>query len=152
MKDYLNENITTSPTIFNVLKKTNMYQNMIKWNFVDTKIYSFIYNFNNYSEYKDKSNSIIINNFYFLLTNIVQNIKYNDFIINNFNDILYEKINNFISNIIIFNNTNSTLGYNKYLSRTDNLFSLIVDTNIAVKYYDTFNYFPIFNIVVKWSS
>ena len=144
-RDYLNSNITTSPTIFNVLKKTNMYQNIIKWNFVDTKIYSFIYNFDNYSEYKDRTNSIIVNNFYFLLVNIIQNITYNDFIINNFNDILFEKINNFISNIIILNNTNSTLGYNKYLSRTDNLFNIITDTNINSKYYTEFKYLPQIN-------
>ena len=145
-KDYLNANITTSPTVFNVLKKTNMYQNILKWNFVDTKIYSFIYNYDLYSEYKDRSNSIIVNNFYFLLVNIIQNITYNDgennYIINNFNNILFEKINNFISNIIILNNTNSTLGYNKYLSRTDNLFNIITDTNIDSKYYTEFKYLP----------
>ena len=64
-----------------------MYQNILKWNFVDTKIYSFIYNYDLYSEYKDRSNSIIVNNFYFLLVNIIQNITYNDgennYIINN---------------------------------------------------------------------
>ena len=145
-RDYLNANITTSPTIFNVLKKTNMYQNILKWNFVDTKIYSFIYNYDLYSEYKDRTNSIIVNNFYFLLVNIIQNITYNDgannYIINNFNNILFEKINNFISNIIILNNTNSTLGYNKYLSRTDNLFNIITDTNIDSKYYTEFKYLP----------
>lgn len=148
-KDYLNANITISPTIFNLLKKTNMYQNILKWNFVDTKIYSFIYNYDLYSEYKDRTNSIIINNFYFLLVNIIQNITYNDgendYIINNFNDILFEKINNFISNIIILNNTNSTLGYNKYLSRTDNLFNIITDTNIDYKYYTEFKYLPVEN-------
>ena len=145
-RDFLNTNITTSPTIFNVLKKTNMYQNIIKWNFVDTKIYSFIYNYDLYSEYKDRPNSIIINNFYFLLVNIIPNITYNDgvndYIINNFNDILFEKINNFISNMIIFNNTNSTLGYNKYLSKTDSLFNIVTDTNINSKYYTEFKYFP----------
>jgi hypothetical protein len=148
-KDYLNANITTSPTIFNVLKKTNMYQNILKWNFVDTKIYSFIYNYDLYSEYKDRTNSIIVNNFYFLLVNIIQNITYNNgennYIVNNFNNILFEKINNFISNIIILNNTNSTLGYNKYLSRTDNLFNIITDTNIDNKYYTEFKYLPIEN-------
>ena len=145
-RDYLNANITTSPTIFNVLKKTNMYQNIIKWNFVDTKIYSFFYNYDLYSEYKDRTNSIIINNFYFLLVNIIQNITYNNgennYIVNNFNNILFEKINNFISNIIILNNTNSTLGYNKYLSRTDNLFNIITDTNINSTYYTEFKYLP----------
>jgi len=148
-RDYLNANITTSPTIFNVLKKTNMYQNILKWNFVDTKIYSFIYNYDLYSEYKDRNNSIIINNFYFLLVNIIQNITHNDgendYIINNFNNILFEKINNFISNVIILNNTNSTLGYNKYLSRTDNLFNIITDTNINSKYYTEFKYLPVEN-------
>ena len=148
-RDYLNSNITTSPTIFNVLKKTNMYQNIIKWNFVGTKIYSFIYNYDIYSEYKDRTNSIIVNNFYFLLVNIIQNITHNDgknnLIINNFNDILFEKINNFISNMIILNNTNSTLGYNKYLSRTDNLFNIITDTNIDSKYYTEFKYLPVEN-------
>jgi hypothetical protein len=148
-KDYLNTNITTSPTIFNVLKKTNMYQNILKWNFVDTKIYSFIYNYDLYSEYKDRTNSIIVNNFYFLLVNIIQNITYNDdtnnYIVNNFYNILFEKINNFISNIIILNNTNSTLGYNKYLSRTDNLFNIITDTNIDIKYYTEFKYLPVEN-------
>jgi len=145
-RDYLNANLTINPSIFNVLKKTNMYQNIIKWNFIDTKIYSFVYNYDLYSEYKDRPNSIIINNFYFLLVNIIQNVTYNDgindYIINNFNDILFEKINNFISNMIIFNNTNSTLGYNKYLSKTDSLFNIVTDTNINSKYYTEFKYLP----------
>jgi len=172
-----------------------MNQNIINWSFVDTKIYSFIYNFDNYSQYKTKENSIIINHFYYLLTNIKSNVKYNtchqsgltgltgpmgstgptgltcptgptgptgstgstgstgptgptgstgtcEYIINNMNDLIYEKINNFISNIIILNNTFNSLGYNKYFSRTDNIISIVTDTNIEKKYFDTFFYFP----------
>jgi hypothetical protein len=160
-KDYLSSTVTLSPTIFNVLKKTNMYQNIINWSFIDTKIYSFIYNYDNYSQYKNKENSIIINHFYYLLTNIVPNVKYNicstgycnpnvktdpcEYIINNMNDIIYEKINNFISNIIILNNTFVSLGYNKYFSRTDNIISIVTDTNINEKYFETFEYLPEIN-------
>jgi len=150
-KDYLSSTVTLSPTIFNILKKTNMYQNIINWTFADTKIYSFIYNYDNYSQYKNNENSIIINHFYYLLTNIVPKINICitgiepdpcELIINNMNDIIYEKINNFISNIIILNNTFDSLGYNKYFSRTDNLISIVTDDNIEKKYFETFEYLP----------
>ncbi len=157
-KDYLSSTVTLSPTIFNILKKTNMYQNIINWTFADTKIYSFIYNYDNYSQYKNNENSIIINHFYYLLTNIVPKINICisgiepdpcELIINNMNDIIYEKINNFISNIIILNNTFDSLGYNKYFSRTDNLISIVTDNNINKKYFETFTYLPELNTLPK---
>ncbi len=129
---------TLAPTIFNKLENSNIYTNLIDYNMIDIKSYSFSLNYNLLSSNPTQNNLIFINHFYCLIPYIKPTIDYtykidsitNTILISNVFNLLEKKINNFITNAIFLSDNFYSIKYNNYNSESIFKLSVTFDSNI----------------------
>lgn len=129
---------TLAPTIFNKLENLNIYINLIDYNMIDIKYYSFSLNYNLLSSNPTQNNLIFINHFYCLIPYIKPTIDYtyeeddttNTILISNIFNLLEKKINNFITNAIFLSDNFYSIKYNNYNSESIFKLSVTFDSNI----------------------
>lgn len=125
--------ISLNPTIYSSNSIFKLYEDIIKNNLNDIKKYRFLINYHNITDYKFKPNNRLFNHYYFVISNMVSNLKTidNNFYNNAFN-ILINKINNFIINIINLNDNYTSLKNNSENINSIMYISVLLDNNISI--------------------
>jgi hypothetical protein len=147
---YINNNYKLSPNIFNSGNNINIYEEIID---ISPSIitYSYVLDYTKFTTNLNKNNinSVIVTNFYFLLSNIVPNVIYKnnntEHIISNIMDVPYKEINTFTTNMIQIGNKLYKIKYNNYYINTVLNISLVIDSNILSRYINYYNYQNITN-------
>lgn len=138
---YLDYSNTLIPTATQKTQNTILYNNLVNYNIVDSKYYSFTINYNQLSSNISQDNLIYLNHFYFLIpyvnspiyyTNICANIT--NYPISNVFNLLEKKINNFIMNTIILNNNFGSIKSNNNNAESFFKLSITFDSNIIKDY------------------
>ena len=133
---FLDETLTLAPCIYKVTNIFKLYENIIDYEFLDTKYYSYIINYDNVSKFKDNMNSINVNSFYYFISNIIPNIeKY----ANCFN-IIKRKVNNFINNIILLSQKFNSIKYNMFDTKSIMHMAITLDCKISKEYIDEYKH------------
>ena len=139
----LEQSIDLNPIIYKFTEKIDIYESLVMLNFLDTKKYNFLVDYNFYSSYKNRDNTMSFKSFYFDIPNCLTPLinktgKY----YNNLLNILISKINNFIKNLINLSDNFLSFKYNSDSVKTENLISVILDNNIDTKYIYNYTYLP----------
>jgi hypothetical protein len=137
--DYSN---TLIPNIFKKVTNVEIYNNLVYYNLVDTKYYSFSINYDYFSTNSTQTNLIFINHFSYLIPYIEPTINYtyeqdeqtNIFPISNVFNVLEKKVNNFIMNTIFLNDNFISIKFNNYNAESIFKLSLTFDSNILNDY------------------
>jgi hypothetical protein len=150
---YLEQTNTLSPVIFENLKNSNIYVNLVDFNLIDFKYYSTTLNYNLLSSNTTQHNLIFLNHFYYLIPYVKPTIYYseneNSILISNMYNLLEKKINNFISNIIFLSDNFYSIKFNNYNSESILKLSITFDTNILKDYEENPN---IYNNYINFLS
>jgi hypothetical protein len=137
---YLDYSNTLIPTFFEKNINTKIYRNMVDFNLIDMKYYSFTLNYNLQSSNQTQDNLIYVNHFYYLIPNIqslITNtncVEDTEYPISNIFNVLEKKINNFILNLIFINDNFTTLKFNNNNAESILKLSLVFDSNIIYNY------------------
>jgi hypothetical protein len=140
---YVDYSNTLIPNIFKNLKEVEILNNLVSYNLVDTKYYSFSINYNKISTNETQNNLIFINHFYFLIPYVKPIINYinstdEEIItlpISNIYNVLEKKVNNFIMNTILLNDNFNSIRFNNYNAESIFKLSITFDSNILNDYY-----------------
>lgn len=139
---YVDHSNTLIPSIFKKVTNIDIYNNLVYYNLVDTKYYSFSINYNYFSTNTTQNNLIYINHFSYLIPYINPTINYTYTVdsttislpISNIYNILEKKVNNFIMNAIFLNDNFISIKFNNYNTESIFKLSLTFDSNILNDY------------------
>jgi hypothetical protein len=139
----LEQEVDLNPIIYNISNNLSIYENLNLLNFWDLKKYNFLIDYQFFSPYKNRNNTMSIKNFYFDISNCITPLKNKSGkFYNNLLNILISKINNFIKNIINISDNFLSLKYNSDTIKTETLISILLDNNIDNKYIYDYTYLP----------
>ncbi len=134
---YLDSAISLTPCIVNLDKNILINEYYLDNNYKDIRLYNFYADYDYYANNKTDYNKYGFSNYYFMISNIKgELINCN----NNYN-LQRIKINNFIKNIIYLDNIFNIIKFNIYKTLNFQLISIVFDTTITDKYFDTLSYY-----------
>lgn len=139
---YIDYSNTLVPNIFKKLTNVEVFNNLVDYNLIDTKYYSFTLNYNALSTNVTQDNLIFINHFSYLIPYVKPIINYTylnqdvkvSLPISNIYNVLEKKINNFIMNVILLNDNFMSIKFNNYNAESIFKLSITFDSNILNDY------------------
>lgn len=130
----IEESISISPTINNFKNLLSIYENFLNYDIKNTSKYYYSLNYEYLTQYPSQSNFINFINYFFLIPNVVTNLKTSDNkYYNNVLNVLMIKVNNYIKNFL-----NVEENYYNYINKNNILknyicLSVLYDENIIKK-------------------